>query len=336
MSLPKRLLLLAVSVPPADFSKLSEAFKLVRMDDPVLSEPDVKIPPVDAVAVEHADLLESIDARLLSDQTVIFATNGVSQRAQSVHRLELTPALLQLASSLAWKSTLVGESVAMARIRDTIELVARRRCTVLISGETGTGKEVAARAIHMASDRAHMPFVAVNCAALPDALLEAELFGHTRGAFTGAVGPRTGLFERAHEGTLFLDEIGAMPLDLQAKLLRVLQEREILRLGSSTPTKVDVRVLAASNVDLAEAVRQRRFRGDLYYRLNVVPLHLPPLRERRTDIRPLAQHLIAKICSREGLSTKQFTPDAQPWIGSKAGTGMATSANSSTASRCRQ
>ena len=185
-----------------------------------------------------------------------------------------------------WRSILVGDSPALQAVADTIRLAGPRKCTILIQGETGTGKEVAARAIHMASPRAAQSMVAVNCSALPENLLEAELFGHTRGAFTGAHNHRIGRFEQANKGTLFLDEIGDMPLDMQAKLLRVLQDREFQRLGSSETIKVDVRIIAATNVDLLERVRQGRFREDLYYRLNVVALKMPPLRSPPRTSRP--------------------------------------------------
>lgn len=208
-----------------------------------------------------------------------------------------------------WRDILVGESAAMQRVADTIRLVGPRRCTVLICGESGTGKELVARAIHMASPRAHQNLVAVNCTALPEHLLEAEMFGHTKGAFTGAVTTRVGRFEQAHKGTLFLDEIADMPLEMQSKLLRVLQDREFQRLGSSEAVKVDVRVIAASNVNLLERVRQGRFREDLYYRLNVVPLQLPALRERDGDIPLLAYHLIQKICQREGIPVRRLAPE---------------------------
>src|SRR5579871_4959618 len=194
-----------------------------------------------------------------------------------------------------WADALVGSSTAMRQIVEIIRLVGPRRSTVLITGETGSGKEVAARAIHAASNRSGAKMVAVNCAALPDNLLEAELFGHTKGAFTGAVNARVGLFEQAHRGTIFLDEIGELPMPLQAKLLRVLQEREIQRIGSSKTIPVDVRVIAASNANLLEAVAQRRFREDLYYRLNVVALQIPALRERVTDIPELADYFLARI-----------------------------------------
>jgi DNA-binding NtrC family response regulator len=220
-----------------------------------------------------------------------------------------------------WRSLLVGESRAMQAVVETIRLIGGRRCTVLIGGETGTGKEMAARALHLASPRASQPMVAINCSALPENLLEAELFGHVRGAFTGAIQTRVGRFEQAHKGTLFLDEIADMPIELQAKLLRVLQDREIQRLGSSESIKVDVRVIAASNVNLLERVRQSKFREDLYYRLNVVPLEMPPLRKRESDIGLLVEHFVKKICQLEGIPVKKVTPEAMnrlrccPWPG---------------------
>jgi DNA-binding NtrC family response regulator len=203
-----------------------------------------------------------------------------------------------------WQRALVGTSRAMEQVSNLIELVAERRCTVLITGETGTGKEVAARAIHEASRRAAGQFVAVNCSALPENLLESELFGHVKGAFTGAQQMRVGRFEQADNGTLFLDEIGDIPLDLQTKLLRVLQEREFERLGSSESIRVDVRIIAATNIDLRELVKRGEFRQDLYYRLNVVPIHMPPLRVRVNDIPSLVHHFLTKICKDEGISEK--------------------------------
>lgn len=205
---------------------------------------------------------------------------------------------------------LVGSSNIMQEVVETINLIGNRRCTVLITGETGTGKEVAARAIHMASSRSNSKMVAINCAALPDHLLEAELFGHTKGAFTGAINARTGLFEQAHRGTIFLDEIGEMPLPLQTKLLRVLQEREVQRIGSSEPVPVDVRVIAASNQNLLQAVARRNFREDLYYRLNVVALRMPPLRERLSDIPELVEHFLDRIEENECGARKQLSEEA--------------------------
>ena len=200
----------------------------------------------------------------------------------------------------------IGSSGAIQEVVEVVQLVGNRRCTVLITGETGTGKEVVARALHAASKRSGK-FVAVNCAALPDNLLEAELFGHTKGAFTGAVNARVGLFEQAHRGTILLDEIGDMPMPLQSKLLRVLQEREVQRIGSSTTIPVDVRVIAASNTNLVEAVALGRFRRDLYYRLNVVALRMPPLRERIGDIPDLSEYFLRKTAELESTEPKQLS-----------------------------
>jgi transcriptional regulator with GAF, ATPase, and Fis domain len=209
-----------------------------------------------------------------------------------------------------WEDLLVGESREIRQIAQIIRMVGGRRATVLIGGETGTGKEIVARALHLAGPRRRHPMVAVNCTALPENLLEAELFGYVRGAFTGAVQNRAGRFEQAHGSTLFLDEIGDLPLDLQAKLLRVLQEREFQRLGSSETVRVDIRLIAATNCDLPRRIEQGQFREDLYYRLNVVPVQMPPLRDRRSDIPLLAWHFVAKICRLEELPLKSFSPEA--------------------------
>src|SRR5215210_6156467 len=190
---------------------------------------------------------------------------------------------------------LVGRSRIMRDLLQLLETVAATSSTVLITGETGTGKELAARAIHHNSPRRASRFVAINCSAIPETLLEAELFGHVRGAFTGAVGTRQGRLEQAHKGTLFLDEIGTMSPALQAKLLRVLQEREFERVGDSHTIKIDVRVIAATHSDLARMVADGTFREDLFYRLNVIPVQLPPLRERREDIPLLVQHFLEKL-----------------------------------------
>jgi two-component system nitrogen regulation response regulator GlnG len=189
---------------------------------------------------------------------------------------------------------LIGRSPAMVEVYKEIGRVARTEMTVLLHGESGTGKELVARAIHANSDRARGPFVTVNMAAIPRDLMESELYGHERGSFTGAVERRPGKFELASGGTLFLDEIGEMPVELQAKLLRVLQEREIDRVGGSRPLPVDVRIVAATNADLARSVEEGRFRRDLYYRLAVVPIRLPPLRERESDVILLARHFLGK------------------------------------------
>jgi DNA-binding NtrC family response regulator len=216
---------------------------------------------------------------------------------------------------------LVGRSEAIRAVARLIRLIAPRRATVLITGRTGSGKELVARAIHAASARAGRPLVMVNCGAIPENLIEAEFFGHVKGAFTGAVTHRVGRFEQADGGDIFLDEIGEMPLDLQSKLLRVLQEREFERVGSSQTVKVDVRVIAATNCDLKEKVERGGFREDLYYRLNVVPIKLPSLSERPEDIPLLTDHLLERICHREGLPCKRPGPETlarlmeYPWPG---------------------
>jgi DNA-binding NtrC family response regulator len=192
---------------------------------------------------------------------------------------------------------IIGKSRAMTRLFQLLETVAGTNSTILITGETGTGKEVVARAIHQNGPRRMQRFVALNCSAIPETLLEAELFGHVRGAFTGAVGTRQGRLEQAHKGTLFLDEVGTMTTALQMKLLRVLQEREFERVGDSHTTKVDVRVIAATNSDLARMVADGSFREDLFYRLNVIPVQLAPLRERKEDIPLLVQHFLNKFRS---------------------------------------
>ena len=220
------------------------------------------------------------------------------------------PSQASVTANGEWRHLLIGESREMQSIHQLIGLVASRRATVLITGETGTGKELAARALHLAGNRRAGPWVAVNCSALPESLLESELFGHVRGAFTGAIQSRAGRFEQAQGGTIFLDEIGEMPLELQAKLLRVLQERELQRLGGSETIRLDIRVVAATNCDLAVRVPQGKFREDLYYRLNVVPLEMPPLRRRPGDVPLLAGHFVDKICGAEGLPRKLLAPEA--------------------------
>jgi DNA-binding NtrC family response regulator len=203
----------------------------------------------------------------------------------------------------------IGQSAAMQQIFATLELVAPMNSTVLIHGETGTGKELIARTIHHNSPRAEQRFVAFNAAAIPEPLAEAELFGHSKGAFTGAVAARVGRFELAHRGTLFIDEVALMSAPLQAKLLRALQEREFERVGESRPVKFDARIVAATNTDLRKLVREGQFREDLYYRLNVIPITLPPLRERREDIPLLARHFVQKSCRNNGLPPRTLTQD---------------------------
>src|SRR5881296_2055100 len=240
------------------------------------------------------------------------------RKAQERERLGRTIATLkaQLDTSPAAR-VLVAESPAMKQAREIVARVAGHPTTVLITGERGTGKEVVAQAIHPASGRAAGPFVAVNCAAIPEALLESELFGYVKGAFTGAAGDHPGLFEQADEGTLLLDEIGELPLPLQAKLLRVLQESEIRRVGDEKTRRIDVRVLAATAKDLAAEAAAGRFRHDLRDRLNVVAIHLPPLAERRADIAPLAGHFAVRLAGRLGRRVA-LSEAALTWLGEQS------------------
>jgi len=215
-----------------------------------------------------------------------------------------------LTARLSTEQSFIGESRAMKDLKDAIELAAPSRARVLITGENGTGKELIARAIHQGSDRNEAPFIKVNCAAIPSELIESELFGHEKGAFTGASQARKGKFELAHGGTLFLDEIGDMRLEVQAKLLRVLQEEEFERVGGSHTIRVDTRILAATNKDLAAAIAAGEFREDLYYRLNVVPMHAAPLRERKEDIARLAEHFVANACVENNRRAKTISESA--------------------------
>jgi len=213
---------------------------------------------------------------------------------------------------------MIGWSRAIQQVYSLVRMVAPRDTTVLLSGETGTGKELAAVAVHQLSRRARQPFVVLNCAAIPEALLEAELFGHVRGAFTGAVQSRLGRIHVAQGGTLFLDEIGELPLNMQAKLLRFLQNGEVQRLGSSDVYRVDVRVICATNVRLTELVQAKQFRQDLYYRLAVFPIELPPLRQRGGDIGPLAQHFLGKLSAESRLPVKRLTGESQSLLEARA------------------
>jgi two-component system response regulator GlrR len=226
-----------------------------------------------------------------------------------------------LAGDELWRAALISRSASMAQLLADARLVAASDASILIRGASGSGKELLARAIHNASHRAAAPFIAVNCGAIPEQLLESELFGHVKGAFTGAVGQRDGLFQAAHGGTLFLDEIGDMPLPLQVKLLRVLQERAVRPVGADAVQPVDVRILSATHCDLDAALQHGQFREDLYYRLNVVTLMMPPLAERREDITLLANHFLQKLAAKYHKPLNGFAPDAQealvsaPWPG---------------------
>ena len=244
------------------------------------------------VSPEDSSLIREIRTAL--DET---PSKGPASRAEEVQAPD-------------WEALLIGQSPPLRQVRHIIRLVGGRRANVLIHGRTGTGKEVAAHCLHLAGPRHRCPFVPVNCGALPENLMEAELFGHVRGAFTGATQNRAGHFEKAAGGTLFLDEIGELPLELQAKLLRVIQEREFQRLGSSETVKADVRLVAATNRDLRQRVEQGLFREDLYYRLNVVPLYMPPLCDCHGDIPLLARHFVEKICNLESIPKKELSSNA--------------------------
>jgi formate hydrogenlyase transcriptional activator len=271
------------SVPLATRGRLIAAAAFTRVKAMPFSGEDVAIlrDVGHALSVATANALANEEIRKLREQ--LEAENS-SLRAQ----LGQAP----------WFEEILAHSAALRRTLDTVEQVATTDATVLITGETGTGKELIARAIHRRSPRARGPLVKVNCAAIPDTLLASELFGHERGAFSGATERRKGRFEQAHGGTLFLDEIGELPQEMQVLLLRVLQEREFERLGGTNTLQVDVRLVAATNRDLVEEVRAGRFRSDLYYRLNVFPVHVPSLRERPEDIPPLVAHFAEKYGAR--------------------------------------
>jgi two-component system response regulator GlrR len=258
------------------------------------------------ILTAHGTIPDAVSAT--QEGAVAFLTKPVDKTSllEQVERaLQLNGGRGQIRS---WRSDIVSRSASMDELLNQARRLAKTESSVLISGASGTGKELLARAIHLASERSG-EFVAVNCAAIPEALLESELFGHAKGAFTGALHERRGLFEHANGGTLFLDEIGDMPLSLQAKLLRVLQERRVRPVGSNSAVSIDTRVISATNHDLDSAMREGRFRDDLYYRLNVLELHMPALAERREDIPVLVAHKLEELATESGTS-KRFSPGA--------------------------
>ena len=290
--------------------------KMPEMDGLALLErvrerPD---PPPVVMISGHGDVATAVDAvrrgaldfleKPLDQNRVLVALQN------ALRQTKLTTENRGLRRALSERWELVGGSEPMRRLRAEIARIAVSDAPVLIHGENGTGKEVAARNLHFASTVSAGPFVPVNCAAIPSELIESELFGHEKGSFTGAYERRIGHFEAAHGGTLFLDEIGDMPLAAQAKVLRALETREITRVGGSKPLTVEIRVVAATNADLAQAVTEKTFRMDLYYRLNVVPLRIPPLRERAEDVPPLTRHFLAQIAARTGRRPRALEPDA--------------------------
>ncbi len=257
-----------------------------------------------AVRATKLGAFDFIEKPLSLEKTVLVVRNAIRQ-----HQLEVENRALR--ARVDRRFVIVGESSAIGRLREQIAMAAPTNGRVLISGENGTGKELVARHIHLLSQRQEKPFIEVNCAAIPEELIESELFGHTRGAFTGAVADRRGKFELAHSGTLFLDEIGDMSLKTQAKVLRALQEQVIEPVGGQHSVRVDVRIIAATNKDLLDEIRGGRFREDLFFRLNVIPIHVPPLRERGDDVVLLARHFITEIAREYGRRLKQLTPEAE-------------------------
>ena len=256
-----------------------------------------------AVEATQAGAYEILEKPLDTDRILVMLRNALSH-------LDLQEENVRLKQSIEAPFEIVGKTPVMRALMEKIEKVAATPARVLITGENGTGKELVARALHRMSPRASKPFVEVNCAAIPGELIESELFGHMKGSFTGAIADRAGKFEQANKGTLFLDEVGDMSLAAQAKVLRVLQDNVITRIGSGKPVSVDVRVIAATNKTLENEIAAGKFREDLYYRLNVVPIHVPPIRERREDIPLLAQYFAATLSAREGIPPRTFTPDA--------------------------
>jgi two-component system nitrogen regulation response regulator NtrX len=266
-----------------------------------------------AVRATRLGALDFLEKPISSDKLMLTVENALKlQRLESENR--------QLRQRLG-KHEIVWKGEAMRRVMAQLERVAASESRVCIFGETGTGKELVARTIHERSPRAAGPFVTLNCAAVPAELIESELFGHEKGSFTGASGRHTGKFEQADQGTIFLDEIGDMPLNMQAKLLRVLEEGEVERIGGDKPVTVSVRVVVATHRDLEARVREEKFRQDLFHRIHVFPLMLPPLRERRDDIPALVEHFAAQVCAQNGWKPVPFTADAiaemqtHPWPG---------------------
>ncbi len=256
-----------------------------------------------AVRAIKMGAFDFVEKPLSLEKTVLVVRNALRQR-------DLEAENRVLRAQVDRQQTMVGESAAMAYLREQVAMAAPTNGRVLILGENGTGKELVARTIHQLSRRKNGPFVEVNCAAIPEELIESELFGHARGAFTGAVADKPGRFEQANGGTIFLDEIADMSLKTQAKVLRVLQEQVMERVGGTQRIKVDVRVLAATNKDLTAEIRAGRFREDLYFRLNVVPIFVPPLRNRQDDIGPLADHFMAMLAAEYGRRPKRLAPEA--------------------------
>ncbi|HEX9982752.1 MAG TPA: sigma-54 dependent transcriptional regulator [Thermoanaerobaculia bacterium] len=313
LKVPYDAILLDIKMPILDGIEVLENLKVQKVDSPVVmvsGHGDVHT----AVECTKRGAFDFLEKPLNRDKLLLTVRNAVRQRSLEEENTELR-------TKAEKEYQLVGESAVMVDLRSQVERAAPTKATVLITGESGTGKELVAREIHRRSSRAAQPFIQVNCAAIPEELIESELFGHEKGSFTGAVRKQTGKFVAADGGTIFLDEIGDMSLRTQAKVLRVLQEGEVEPVGSATVVKVDVRVIAATNKDLVEEIRNGRFREDLYYRLNVIPIRTPPLRERRDDIGILGQHFATHFSEEYNRHPKKFTPSAlkalqdAPWRG---------------------
>lgn len=295
-------ILLDIWLPGIDGLATLERLRERRVDGPVIMISGHGTVET-AMRATRLGAFDFIEKPLSIDKTVLAVRNAIRQR-----RLEVENRALR--ARVDRPLVIVGDSAVVGALREQIAMAAPTNGRVLISGENGTGKELVARQIHALSQRRSGPFIEVNCAAIPEELIESELFGHLKGAFTGAVADRRGKFELANGGTLFLDEIGDMSLKTQAKVLRALQEQIIEPVGGHTSVRVDVRVLAATNKELPEEIRQGRFREDLFFRLNVIPLSVPPLRERGNDVIRLADHFIAEFASEYGRRPKRLAPEA--------------------------
>jgi two-component system nitrogen regulation response regulator NtrX len=310
---PYDAILLDIKMPVLDGIEVLENLKEQRISSPVVmvsGHGDVHT----AVECTKRGAFDFLEKPLNRDKLLLTVRNAVRQRSLEEENIELKERQEK-------EYQLVGASSLMNDLKSQIERAAPTKATVLITGESGTGKELVAREIHRRSARSNQPFIQVNCAAIPNELIESELFGHEKGSFTGAIRKQTGKFVAADGGTIFLDEIGDMSTGAQAKVLRVLQEGEVEPVGSATVVKVDVRVIAATNKNLEEEIRNGRFREDLYYRLNVIPIRTPPLRERRDDVPILAQHFAKLFSEEHNYHVKEFTPSAlkalgdAPWRG---------------------
>jgi two-component system, NtrC family, nitrogen regulation response regulator NtrX len=293
---------LDVWLPDADGVELLEKIRSTGVDSSVImmsGHANVET----AVRATRLGALDFIEKPLSLEKLIISVQNALRLR-------QLKSENQNLRNRFEERYRLIGNSAALSAIRETIQLVSARSSTVLITGENGTGKENVARTLHENSSRAKKPLVAINCAAIPEDLIESELFGYEKGAFTGANASKRGKFEQAHTGTLFLDEIGDMSLRTQSKVLRVLQEQKFERIGGDTTIDVDIRFIAATNKNLEEEIRKSNFREDLFYRLNVIPIKIPPLRERREDIMDLAKHYLTLFCLENGIKAKSFSEQA--------------------------